>query len=345
MSKTSRLVLFAGAAVALAAPTLRAQAPRATVESKVGEAKVVIEHGCPPWSEQRRAQMDQMLPVGGYWRLGADTRTTLVVDGADVAIGDLVVERGGYGFNVRRAGEKEWTFALYDGSDTNPGPDDAIFETPVALTEKQDAAPDRLVISFPDGGKTLVVRFGPLELRAPVAAIQTRESELSIGGESATAKWFSRTAADAPRGWTRAGTIASFYVGDFDAAMDVDLKLDGGKALVRFTNRERAKLADKLARIERQLELAGQGARRFQAGKKQLEEQKASLTEELAKLAPVPAPVELEVALKPAAKKSGRSGAELVRRENKLAIAVDADALAGELAVDEKRILPAPAGN
>ncbi len=342
----------------LAVPSpLRAQAPRGNAEAEIGGASVSIEYGAPPWSEQRRAQIDQMLPVGAVWRLGADTRTTLVVAGGAVAIGDVVVEPGGYGLNLRRIAEKEWAFVVYDGSDTNVALEDSEWDVPASFADKKDASPERLVVSIADAAdrKSLVVRFGPIELSAPMAAVETKETDVTIGGEQAAARWFSRAAADAPKpgSWSRVGSVGSFYVRDVDCGMDVELRLNGPSATVRFVNRERAKVADRLARVERDLAQAkraatgqGPGARRFQSQVESLEASKAALTEELDGLAANPPPFEMAVPLGPTDKPNDRVAAELATRNGRLFVVVSAGDRAGQTAVDEARLLPAakPAG-
>src|SRR5438045_3013045 len=71
---------------------LFAQAPRESAECQVGSARLSLEYGCPPWNEQRRAQLDHGVPIGGLWRLGADDRTTLVIADGAIRLGDVVVE-------------------------------------------------------------------------------------------------------------------------------------------------------------------------------------------------------------------------------------------------------------
>src|SRR5688572_25055814 len=118
-----------GLFLAILTPAIPAQASRETAEATVGSAKVRIEYGAPPWKDDRRGQVER-LPVGSLWRLGADGRTTLVVEGGEIWLGDALIESGGYGLNLRRSGEKEWAFVVFDGSDTNPGPADVVWEAP-----------------------------------------------------------------------------------------------------------------------------------------------------------------------------------------------------------------------
>lgn len=334
----------------LASPLL-AQAPRAVVDATVGKAKLTIEHGCPPWSESRKAQLDQMLPVGTSWRLGADTRTTFVVGDGDILLGDTVIEGGGYGLNLLRVADKQWAFVVYDGSDTTPAPEDQVWHCAATLVEKTDAAPERLVVTLAGsatGGK-LVVRFGPLEVSASVAPLDAVEKEIELGGEQTNARWWSRPAgaALAKGAFALAGRISSFWVDEVDCAMDVELLLGDAAATVRFTNRELAKAQAKLARattdldtMKKNAEAGGPIARRFQAGLKDAEEKKVTAEQELAELDASPKPCEFTVPLAAAKKASGHLGAQLLRKDGKLTLVVDADARAGSLVVDEKRLLP-----
>ncbi len=335
--------------VMAAAPPAEAQAPRGTAEQQIGPAKLSIEYGAPPWNESRSAQLDQSLPIGKEWRLGADRRTTLLVDGGDVMIGGVLVEAGGYGLNLRRLGDKEYAFVAYDGSDTDVAPDDTQWEIPAKLVDRGTKEPSaKLVVTFAevDARQALVVRFGPLELSAPMAALATRESELAIAGESASSRWFSAKAADVPAGrFMRAGRVGSFYVGESDGAFDVDLKSDGANATVRFTSRDRAKVSDRLARKE----AAGAAMKkrsgaapspRVRQAIEQLDAELNELRAELAGMALLPSPFEMTVPLVAAKKASGTVGAEVVSRNDRLFVVVDADGKSGEVALDLAALIP-----
>jgi len=350
----SNSLLLAATAFAALSSTLPAQAARESATAKVGATNLRIDYGAPPWSESRKAQIEQGLPVGSVWRLGADTRTTFVVEGGDVAIGGQLIESGGYGLNLRRIGAKEWAFVVYDGSDTTVLPDDNEWQIAATLAEKSDAAPPQLAIAFAEmgGRQSLVVRWGPMELSAPVAALTSRDADLAVAGEQGVARWFSCDAKAAPAAgaWMRVGRVANFWVGDSDASFDVDLKLGDGQATLRFENKERAKVATKVARLEAALAAAKARADAAPSPRMQqaIEKADAALKEkqaELAALTLLPAPHEVVVKLAAAKKASGRVGAELVRRNDKLIVVVDADGKAGEAAVDEKKIVPSAAGS
>ncbi|MSR47877.1 MAG: DUF2911 domain-containing protein [Planctomycetes bacterium] len=345
---------FHGAAVLVVLATVAsAQAARGTANATVGAATLSIEYGAPPWSEARKGQIETGVAVGGVWRLGADTRTTFVVEGGDVAIGDQLIESGGYGLNVRRVGEKAWAFVVFDGSDTMVLPDDNEWQIAAATAEKSDAPPPQLSVVFADaaGKKSLVVRFGPLEIAAPVVALEVSEGDLAIAGEQGGARFISRAAADAPvaGSWMRVGRVSNFYVGELDGSFDVDLKLDGETATLRFQNRDKAKAVAKIARLDAELATAKAraGSSTSPRMRQVVERGEAALKakqEELAALALAPDPVELPVKLAAAKKASGRLGATLVRRGAKLFAVIDGDTRAAEVEIDDRRIVPSAAG-
>jgi hypothetical protein len=348
-SRSAAAAVVAALAAILAPGALLAQAPRESVESQVGGAKLSLEYGCPPWNEQRRRQIDSMLPVGGLWRLGADDRTTLVIADGAIRLGDVVVEAGGYGLNVRRNTEKEWSFVLFDGGESTAADEDNTWETPAAFEEKKDKAPEQLALSFGDEkekGKTLAVRFGPLALHAPIVPVEVKEAELALGGSKVPARWYSVKSADAPRAgtWARTGTTASFMVGDVDGAFDVDLKLEDKRALVRFSNRGRARVTNRIAQVDARIAaLKGAGSKAAAAERiAALEAQKTQLAEDLKDLGAAPAPVEVAVPLTAAGSTDARIGAELVKRAAHLFVIVHAGGAVGEAAVEETQLLPPP---
>jgi len=349
-------VFCAVAAIAVVAlgDTAPAQAARGTASAKCGDATLTIEYGAPPWSEARKGQIESGVPVGGNWRLGADTRTTFVVEGGDVAIGDQVIESGGYGLNLRRVGAKEWAFVVYDGADTNVSPDDNEWQIAATTVEASDAPPPALSIAFADaagGGRRLVVRFGPLEVAAPVAALEMAEADLAVAGEQAGARWLTRSAKDAPAAgsWIRVGRASNFYVGDLDGSFEVELAVNGDSARVRFSNRDKSKVAAKVAALGAALatakERAGTSASpRIRQGVERAEAAWKAKQDELAALELAPDPVEVTVKLAAAKTPSGKLGARVVRRNDGLHVVVDADGKAGEAKLDEAAIVPRTGG-
>ncbi len=345
-------ILGAVAAIAFVAigDAASAQAARGTASAKFGSATLTIEYGAPPWNEARKGMVESGVPVGGNWRLGADTRTTFVVEGGDVAIGDQVIESGGYGLNMRRVGAKEWAFVVYDGADTNVSPDDNEWQIAATTAEASDAPPPALTIAFAEttgGGQRLVVRFGPLEVAAPVAALDAAEADIAVAGEQAGARWLTRAAKDAPAagGFMRVGRASNFYVGDLDGSFEVDLALNGDGAKVRFSNRDKSKVTAKVAALAAAAatvkeRAAGSTSPRLRQTVERAETALKAKQDELAALALAPDPVEVTVKLTAAKTPSGKLGARVVRRNEGLFVVVDADGKTGELKLDEAAIVP-----
>ena len=102
-----------GATLALGSLTLApAQEKRASphdkVEATVGGKKITIEYGRP--YKKGREVFGQLVPFGKVWRLGADERTLLTVEG-DVMLGSLHVPAGSYSLWAQ-PGEKEWSLVV-----------------------------------------------------------------------------------------------------------------------------------------------------------------------------------------------------------------------------------------
>lgn len=333
----------AAAFTALFSVGAQAQAPRGNAEVQLGATQVSLEFGCPPWSARRKSELDHALAADGLWRVGADSRTTLVVRGGALRLGDLVVEEGGVGLNVRRLGEQQWNFVVYDGGEATAQLADNFEETAATFTEKSDAAPERLQIAFVEAGgkRRLSVRFGPWQLEAPVAAVTVNETEMKLGGENVVARWFSVAEADAPPAgtFTRVGASNSFFVGEPDCAFLVDARFDGKSATIRCTNRGAARIDAKSAELRRELAVLKQ-AGGSAAQQAELTAQIESLASDRAALGDVPKSCEVTVPLAPAAKASGRFGARLERRGAELFVVVDAGAAGGAVKLDEAQLLP-----
>ena len=335
---------------ALLPGALEAQAPRESTETAFGAIKVSVEHGCPPWSDRRLAQMEQQVPIGGLWRMGADDHTTILVSGGAVRLGDLVVDDGGFGLNARRTGEREWAFTLYDGGEATAEPENQTWETPATFTERQDPAPERLAIQIVDekGAKLLQVRFGPMVLSAPIVPLEAREASIELGGETANVRWFFAAAANPPRNgaWVRAGATSSFFIGEVNCALDVDLKIEAGGAAVRIRNRARARIADRIAALDAQVARLKKDPKggNHEREISWLEGQLTELAGSLKELGPAPEPLEIAVPLAAAKSPTGKFGTEFVRRNGKLELVVVANDREGSIAVDEAKLLPPKEG-
>lgn len=325
---------------------LRAQAPRGAADAEVGDAKVHVDFGVATWDEKQRAPLEALAP-GATWEFGADERTTLVVSEGAIRLGDLVVDAGTFGFAARRTADKSWAFWVDDGTD-------ALVPAAKAGVDPKAAVVKKLALAFTEanGARALELKYGPYVLRAPVVPVEVKESEVELGGERASARWYSVAKADAlrPGTWSRAGTTQSFYVNDVDASFDVEMKLTSSGAQLRFSNRARERLMRKSAELERRAAAAAKAAESAPPPAKEGEEspegedfeaQRAALQEEMKTVAGAPAPFEVAVTLAPVNTPTARVGAELMSRGPQLVVVVDGGDRAGEAAFDETKLLPA----
>ena len=82
--------------------------PHDKVEASVGGKKITIEYGRP--YKKERVIFGQLVPFDKVWRLGANERTLLTLEG-DVMFGALHVPAGSYSLWAA-PGEKEWALVV-----------------------------------------------------------------------------------------------------------------------------------------------------------------------------------------------------------------------------------------
>jgi hypothetical protein len=96
------------------APPKKAPAsPAGKVEAVLGGKAVALTYGRP--SKKDREIFGKLVPYGQVWRVGANERTKLTVDG-DVMIGSLHVPKGSYSLWVVPT-EQEWTLLVNKEAD------------------------------------------------------------------------------------------------------------------------------------------------------------------------------------------------------------------------------------
>jgi hypothetical protein len=221
-------------------------APRQTSTVKVGAASITVEHGQPPWSDDRIGQMAQ-LPVGQVWRMGSEGMTTIVVAGGPVFFGEELIEPGRYGFNLVHAGENAWNFIVFEPIHEATNPLQMMGDEPNHLIvskfvgDAKESAP-ALTIDFTGSGDTATceLKWGPMRVTAPLTGIVVTRSDLELNGNPATASWFSRPlAADLdPSKPVIAGTI-DLEIEEEPCSMNVYVMVDGGNLVTLFRNQER----------------------------------------------------------------------------------------------------------
>ncbi len=85
--------------------------PRGTTTVKIKGATISIEYGRPALNGKTIQQELARLPVGEYWRLGADRSTTLTTS-ADLHFGNAVVPKGVYSLFAHKVANNKWTLVV-----------------------------------------------------------------------------------------------------------------------------------------------------------------------------------------------------------------------------------------
>jgi hypothetical protein len=248
--RTATLFVLAGSPLALAqnppAPAAAPQgAPRYRSHARIGEANVVIEHGQPPWNDQRIGQMGQ-IPPGLAWRMGSEGITTMVVTVGSVFFGEELIRPGRYGFNLLRTGDSAWSFLLFEPRREAQGGvqwiDEPNQQIPATFVGDAAESAPALTVDVASEGELGVceLKWGPMRVTAPLAAVTVNESEIELGGWPAVARWYRRALrpdaeATLP---TLSGTI-ELEIDDEDCSMNVYLSQDGGNLVALFRNQER----------------------------------------------------------------------------------------------------------
>jgi hypothetical protein len=219
------------------APALSAQAPRFTVNKTLGATQVTLEYGAPPWNEDRFAQLESQLPIDGMWRAGAEDPTTIVLAGAPVLIGGNLMYPGTYTLNLRRTGEKQFDFAMFEGAAffSNQETTDSPSETEWANAKVVDA----LNYRFTQVGRSEVLElsFGPIRVRTPVSPVQKLISNSTFNGNRASITWYS---CKLPKTTDLQKPLLAaeidMEVGEEDCPMRLYLSVIDGKATAVFRN-------------------------------------------------------------------------------------------------------------
>jgi hypothetical protein len=202
VTRARRAVSIAAGSFALLSLTSAAEAQRAEARYEWQHREIVLEYGV---ARLGKHSLDE-LPVGGEWRLGNNTASTLST-AMPVLAGDAIVPPGAYRVKLVRSAEQ--AFAI-----TVEGADQGKAGLNLAGDFKSMGKPkDQLAITWsPSEAKadekqnraaSLIVQFGTYQLTVPALLIGTHGTKV--------------------RGW------------DIDAftfpAAEVEKRLDGGRAI------------------------------------------------------------------------------------------------------------------
>jgi len=246
------------------APQAPAGAPRHTANLKLGAATITVEHGQPPWSDDRIGQMSQM-PVGQAWRMGSEGLTTFVVAGGPVFFGEDLIQPGRYGFNLAHVGENAWDFVVYDPIHESQNPvqligDEPAHRIPSKFVGDAPEAVPALTIDFTQSGEsaTCELKWGPMRVTAPLTGVTVTKSDLELNGNPATVSWFHRPLppdADGKKP-TLLGTV-ELEIEDEEGnsnscSMNVYALQEGANLVTLFRNQERERWERENAGMEEQ---------------------------------------------------------------------------------------------
>jgi hypothetical protein len=260
--------LWAGLpAVLVLTAVAQAQTPRHTSTAKFGNTTVTVEHGQPPWSEDRLGQIAQ-IPPGTPWRMGAELLTTIEIKGGPIFFGDKLIPPARYGFNLMRTGEKDWSFVTFDPLHESPqGPFTLVGDEPATLIPSkfvgdaaESAAALTLDVTSGDAGGKCELAWGPMRISAQITPVTITTSAVTINSNDAEASWYSRPLppdADLTKPMI-AGKVALELDGD-DCSMNVYVMMQGDQIVTLFRNAEREQWETENSQIDgrqKQLEAA-----------------------------------------------------------------------------------------
>jgi hypothetical protein len=124
------MVLFVGLAVVSTLVLAQAN-PRG--EANFADGKVTIDYGRP--SAKGRDVMSMISP-GSYWRMGADSATTLKTE-VDLVFGDTTVPKGSYTLVAHFVEKEKWNLVIAKSMSSGQ-PEEVAAEVPGKLVKGED---------------------------------------------------------------------------------------------------------------------------------------------------------------------------------------------------------------
>ncbi len=240
-----RAVLAGLAVVILADAQTRAQAPRKDPKITIGPLAVSIEHGAPPWNDDRLNQLKDQLPVGAPWRMGAEGPTTIKLEGSDTMLGGKLVQPGTYLFNCKRVTDNDWVFLIAPRLGST---DDEIQisldhrprEFPATIDFNGTPVIDSVTFEFPKEGFTTFIemQFGPVRLRTTVAPVTEVSSEEQFNGAEASITWYQYPVDPARMSKAAFAAEIEMEIDNSDASLRLYIAAADGQITATFRNVE-----------------------------------------------------------------------------------------------------------
>jgi hypothetical protein len=250
----------------------QAQAPRHTSTEKYEAATITLEHGQPPWTEERLGAMQQIAP-GIPWRMGSEGLTTMEIKGAPILFGDKVVQPARYGVNLARSGANEWSFVLFDpiheqeqngfmmrGDEKNQ----VVVPTKFAA----DAQPSVPALTIDVTGDKhcgkCELQWGPMRVSAPITPITISNATVSINSNETETTWYAYPLA--PEADLSKPMIAGHIgltIDDDDCTMNVYVSRQGDQIVADLRNVEREQWELENSKIAEQQKLLDAAIQQF----------------------------------------------------------------------------------
>jgi len=236
-------------AVLCLAASVQAQTPRHESKAKIGDVSIAVEHGQPPWSEDRLGQIAQ-IPPGFPWRMGAEKLTTIDVTGGPVFFGDQLIKPAHYGFNLRRLGPQTWGFTLFDPTHEaednyfTPRGDEAAQTLQSTFVADAQPSVEALTIDITgdaNGGKC-ELSWGPMRVSAPIVPVRVVTRAVNINSYDTITSWYTRPlATDADLSQPILAGKIPLEIDEDDCSLNVYVMLKGDKICALLRNVEREK--------------------------------------------------------------------------------------------------------
>ncbi|MEE8348734.1 MAG: DUF2911 domain-containing protein [Acidobacteriota bacterium] len=137
--------------------------------AKVGNGTVSVEYHSPL---AKGRDLLSMIKPGSYWRMGADSATTLTTD-VELQLGDTAVPKGEYVLWAHFTDSENWSLVLATApSRRQPDPATILVELPGSVSTLSDVV-EALTIEVTGNGSdaTLTLEWGTARLTADFTAV------------------------------------------------------------------------------------------------------------------------------------------------------------------------------
>ncbi len=172
MRRVWNVILGTACCLAFVACAVGQGNPRGTASLSIGGGKVSVEYGRPSLHGGTVEDRLGQLPVGGFWRLGADKTTTFSTSVA-LDFGGVTVPKGEYSLWVQKDSDSSYklVFNKQHGQwGAGPGAHDSskdLASIPLKQEKEKSAEMVTIGLETENGGGEISIQWGDMELTAP----------------------------------------------------------------------------------------------------------------------------------------------------------------------------------